>query len=997
MGNNVADNRLYKYLKLFSDCIEYFMIVVAFFECNSIYVHRINAGSFPPDYFLYRLVLALLIIDILVHFLCDRELVGRIIDSLAIILPLYVYMFLFFKLNVLRNFNIYFVQIYIWNFIIILPFFIILFKIKIIEGETFDLLYKHAKFVCVFSVLSLIMYISTVVSNGMTASDLIYTVWSGIGRVDARNNFMNTLVLSRSGSSIVAGVSLLRNTGVFTEPLMYVVQLVTALFTEIFLEQEKRGLGLFRGVLISIVLFSTQSTYGLMLLAVAWGLFVIRFLIKKHKKVFIIPIIFAVLFAIVFFYNDKQSRTYEDAVSTSAEQHAEDFAFGLKAFLNKPLLGGGFGNEDYIREFMSDYRLEYNSGFSNSVMVILAEGGIMLGLLCMAPFFLMLLKGKRKEERYISYWIVGPILLYIGVIWHYHIFMMMIFAYGYAFLEVKRGGKLSLMETYPSKEVYGKIDAKALVTMVLGCACGILLALFGNPIWKIGSYVLRTNSWSVSLSSTKAFLLISVITINAVVFANTFKRKGTNIVSFALALGDVIFLFSYKFWYSLLNTHLVYENIWSEEKESLGLFYIWAFICGITCLFLGIIKRPKDYKKKIYAAGLFVVFGICLFMGFKMLPGKYESLVESKLDAVKVLTDNCEGAVYANDYPFAYHSANKKILYSSTRNSGFNAYSDASIIFSKGTNLKEMFDAGFEVTVLSDELLVYSNDEDTIRNLSCLGYKWYKYYPYEQHTGSSAMFMYPGKYEARYYLHVDRAKYEGEDEGKVLCSIGVTSVYGAGTIAENDVYLSDFNAKGNLILTVPFDIRGVTQGVELTLTPGEGCDVETIDITLKETPVYISQITKNGYGYSLSEKYFELDGTPFVLSQGYSQIERDYNLIGQVKTIRYLDSNGDRITINSGISAISYTYNKQGGVLTETYYDESDNVVESTSGYAIVKYEYDSRGNRAVTRFYDRNEKPVMTSAGYAVLKKIYDEEWHLIKEEHLDTKDNLIEVVIIE
>lgn len=997
MGNNVADNRLYKYLKLFSDCIEYFMIVVAFFECNSIYVHRINADSFPPDYFLYRLLLALLIIDILVHFLCDRDLVGRIIDSLAIILPLYGYMFLFFKLNVLRDFNISFVQLYIWNFLIIFPLFIILLKIKIVEGEPFDILYKHAKFVCVFSVLSLIMYISTVVSNGMTASDLIYTVWSGIGRVDARNNFMNTLVLSRSGSSIVAGVSLLRNTGVFTEPLMYVVQLVTALFTEIFLEQEKRELGLFRGVLISIVLFSTQSTYGLMLLAVAWGLFVIRFLIKKHKNVFIIPIIFAVLFAIVFFYNDKQSRTYEDAVSTSAEQHAEDFVFGFKAFLNKPLLGGGFGNEDYIREFMSDYRLEYNSGFSNSVMVILGEGGIMLGLLCMAPFFLMLLKGKRKEERHIAYWIVGPLLLYIGVIWHYHIFMMMIFAYGYAFWEVKRGGKLSLIGTNPSEESFGKISIKAGLLDGIGCLCGVVLAILGNPLWKMGLYFLRTHGWSVSLSSTKAFLLVVAVTVNVVVISAAIKRVVSRNTAIAILIGNAIYFCCYNFFYSFFATHLNYENLWSEERESLGLFYLWIIICGIICLVFALLKRANDNRKKTLLFAVFAVVAIFLFTCEKLSEKKYEVLVEKNIEAVKVLTDNCEGAVYANDYPFAYHSANKKILYSGTRNSGFNAYSDASIIFNKGTNLKEMFDAGFEVTALSDDLLVYSNDEDTIRNLSSLGYKWYKYYPYEQHTVASAMFMYPGKYEARYFLHIDREKYEAEDEGKVLCSIGVTSVYGAGTIAKNDVYLSDFNAKGNLILIVPFDIRGVTQGVELFVTPGEGCDVETIDITLKETPDYITQITKNGHGYSLSEKYFELDGKPFTLSQGYSQVERDYNLIGQVKTIRYLDSNGDRITINSGISAISYTYNKQGGVLTETYYDESDNVVESTSGYAIVKYEYDSRGNRAVTRFYDRNEKPVMTSAGYAVLKRIYDEEWHLIKEEHLDTKDNLIEVVDID
>ena len=75
-----------------------------------------------------------------------------------------------------------------------------------------------------------------------------------------------------------------------------------------------------------------------------------------------------------------------------------DFTVGFNAWLSRPLFGGGFENLDYLRSFMPEWRMGADTGFSNSPMEILAQGGIYLSLPYIYAFGSAAIKGIRTRN-----------------------------------------------------------------------------------------------------------------------------------------------------------------------------------------------------------------------------------------------------------------------------------------------------------------------------------------------------------------------------------------------------------------------------------------------------------------------------------------------------------------------------------------------------------------------------------------------------------------------
>lgn len=84
---------------------------------------------------------------------------------------------------------------------------------------------------------------------------------------------------------------------------------------------------------------------------------------------------------------------------------------------------------------MSAERLVSNKGLSNSIAVIFAEGGIMLGVFCLLPFVACLMQIFKHNQRDIGLWAIGVFGIYCVMIFHFHLYFIMLVAFGYSLFD----------------------------------------------------------------------------------------------------------------------------------------------------------------------------------------------------------------------------------------------------------------------------------------------------------------------------------------------------------------------------------------------------------------------------------------------------------------------------------------------------------------------------------------------------------------------------------
>lgn len=171
-----------------------------------------------------------------------------------------------------------------------------------------------------------------------------------------------------------------RNTSIFGEGPAFAFYLIVALLLELFYFDRPKKWRVFSYL---VALFSSFSTTGWIF---ALGILLYNFYSNSNssKKIrILIVFICACLFIIVF---SVALSLFSDKVSTSSGGiHVDDFKAAFDAWLSSPIWGYGIGNSDAIVPFMSSFRLN-NTGFSNSILFVLATGGLLYFSLWMVPF-----------------------------------------------------------------------------------------------------------------------------------------------------------------------------------------------------------------------------------------------------------------------------------------------------------------------------------------------------------------------------------------------------------------------------------------------------------------------------------------------------------------------------------------------------------------------------------------------------------------------------------
>lgn len=242
---------------------------------------------------------------------------------------------------------------------------------------------------------------------------------------------------------IFFGRELTRNCAVFTEAPMFTWHLLIALMIELFINAK---ISMVRIVMIIAAIITTFSTMGYIF---GLGGVLLRLIIAlvrsgKYKKVHkgiriaawvIIAVLIAAAAAVSLMLLKEKLITY------SGDTRMEDFKAGFLGWMDNFWTGAGFGN----RETIFIHRTVFSqSGFSNGIMEVAAEGGIYLLVCFVGPFIFGLIDGIRRKDAGTAVFAVIVFVIasitcsqYTCLMYFLQLFML------FGLMKIKKRGKLT--------------------------------------------------------------------------------------------------------------------------------------------------------------------------------------------------------------------------------------------------------------------------------------------------------------------------------------------------------------------------------------------------------------------------------------------------------------------------------------------------------------------------------------------------------------------------
>lgn len=153
---------------------------------------------------------------------------------------------------------------------------------------------------------------------------------------------------------------------------------------ELFIEKNKSK---YRLTVFSVAMISTLSMTGLIVVIITYLLFYI-FNGANDKlinlfRIMLIPVVLLLGYVGVSYLLDTKM-----SMGHSYSSRMSDFLNGFSVWLNRPIMGYGFGNGEVIRSIK-------NTGYSNSISPILTQGGIVLAI----PYIICFAKGLAAGIR----------------------------------------------------------------------------------------------------------------------------------------------------------------------------------------------------------------------------------------------------------------------------------------------------------------------------------------------------------------------------------------------------------------------------------------------------------------------------------------------------------------------------------------------------------------------------------------------------------------------
>lgn len=263
----------------------------------------------------------------------------------------------------------------------------IVFGTKDISG----ILQYYRRTIIIIAAVSLFFWIFGSILSYLQPSGEIYSVWTGEGdHVLVKNYYYLYFQLQMSN---IKQIDVVRNIAFFCEAPMAALHFSVAFLIEMFFRKRPSKVNI---VLLVIATLSTISITGYLVLLAGFSA---KYLLSNSNqklihtiKVVSVPIAIGLVVCIMLYlYNLK-------ADSASGFARLNDFAVGYQVWKKHFLFGVGYGNYDEIKKMMPLWRSS-NTGFSNSVMLVVDYGGLYFGM----AYLFLIVKGMIGAVKYKKY------------------------------------------------------------------------------------------------------------------------------------------------------------------------------------------------------------------------------------------------------------------------------------------------------------------------------------------------------------------------------------------------------------------------------------------------------------------------------------------------------------------------------------------------------------------------------------------------------------------
>lgn len=386
--------------------LQYLLVFFIILDSRSVFSHFVdgNLGKF--------FTISIVLISLLIFFLNYNYRVKK--RGLVFLVFYLIYIMIFFFINV-NTYQISFLNIFLFLFPLLFLIFCVYSK-KEIE----NLFKAYVNIVIVIASISLIFFCLGSLSNIIPTNVTKVIDW---GKNTTINGYF--YLHFNTQTTVMFGKTMLRNTSIFVEGPMFALHLMFGMALSLFFN--KKIINKY-SIIFGISILSTLSITGL--LFYLFSLFYkYTFFNKSKMKIIILPIVFLIILIVgTTFFNDKQG-------SNSYNIRNDDYVAGFNAFKDYPAFGSGYLNNSIVVKYMSDYRM-YNTGLSNSFIIVLVQGGIYLIVFYLLPIFLGLknLICSKEKNIFLIEALILQVYLMFTTAYQYTSLMIIFLAFDYYLL-----------------------------------------------------------------------------------------------------------------------------------------------------------------------------------------------------------------------------------------------------------------------------------------------------------------------------------------------------------------------------------------------------------------------------------------------------------------------------------------------------------------------------------------------------------------------------------
>ena len=355
--------------------LEYLIAGALVLDCRSIW----TASPMFSDKVAYLDVIIILLSGIGICCINQMNISGI---HLEILILFAIYLFIYGSINPTKRIN-YFAYMTI--------FVLFLYMALSDRAEIKKILIAYSNLIFINAIVSLIFWILGTRLNVIHPTNSIASVWSDSGLALYKPSYYNLYFETQADN-----LSFLRNSAIYTESPMAGLNFSLAFLIKLFLQKK---VTISKIIILVLAIFSTHSTtaYLVVILTILFKLFFYKNKTIRNLLRSITVILIPISLFIIFIMLKSKFSSFSGGIRT------DDYKVGFQIWKDYPIFGCGFNNDSVIQSYMGSWRI-VNNGFSNSIMYVLATGGIYLEIIYIVMFLkglLISIKNKKIDNVFL--------------------------------------------------------------------------------------------------------------------------------------------------------------------------------------------------------------------------------------------------------------------------------------------------------------------------------------------------------------------------------------------------------------------------------------------------------------------------------------------------------------------------------------------------------------------------------------------------------------------